>query len=481
MKKLYFSSAFAIIAIIACAQQLPNAGFEEGWSDCIPWTFYQNEENFGQQSQVVSGINPSGWTISNVSGMASCYDGVAMGLGATVVGDSIPGYESNYAVKLTNNPNPFMATQIVPAYLTLGTTWSTANPAFDFMSGDIAIKNADGGSFGGLDFDKRPAGIEFMYKRNPAESNPSEHATVVAYLWKGHWTQKDVPAIIYMGGEPYCTDMVDRDRCVLGMNLEGLQGGEVTKTDDAELIAVINSEITEVSDEWLKFSAKFDYKSDAVPEYINIIFSAGNYFADADKVVEGNTLEVDDVKLVYDEKPAPEADNYLGKLTIDMAGTPLTPEPVDAEINLVYYDNSTCTMTLPNFSLDLGGGAMPLGDIVVPDVIYTVSGNVAFFEGAVSGMQLMEGAIVADVNVAGSINSVGEASFIINVLWEGIPILVNFTGEGKPGPGTSAVSVNMTEDAAAEFFNLNGVRVSNPSNGIFIKRQGNQVSKVFVK
>lgn len=481
MKKFYFSAAVATLAVSALAQQLPNAGFEESWNDCIPWTFYQNEENFGQLSQVISGINPSGWVISNVSGMASCYDGEAMGLGATVVGDSVQGYNSNYAVKLTNNPNPFMATQIVPAYITLGTTWSTANPAFDFMSGGIAIKNADGGSFGGMAFDKRPTGIEFMYKRNPAESNPSENATVVAYLWKGHWTQKDVPAIIYMAGEPYCTDMVDRDRCVLGMNLEGLQGGEVSKTDDAELIAVINSEITEITDEWLKFSAKFDYKSDATPEYINIIFAAGNYFANADQVVEGNTLEVDDVKLIYDEQPVAEVDKYPGKLTIEMAGAPLTPVPVDAEINLVYYDNWTCTMTLPNFSLDLGAGAMPLGDIVVPDVTYTSDGVVTEYVGEVKGMSLMGGAIVADVNVIGTINSVGEASFIINVLWEGIPIVVNFSGKGKPGQGTSAVSVNMTDDSATEYFNLNGMRVINPSNGIFIRRQGNKVSKVFVK
>lgn len=36
-------------------------------------------------------------------------------------------------------------------------------------------------------------------------------------------------------------------------------------------------------------------------------------------------------------------------------------------------------------------------------------------------------------------------------------------------------------DAPVEYFNLQGVRVSEPSNGLFIRRQGNTVSKVIVK
>lgn len=36
-------------------------------------------------------------------------------------------------------------------------------------------------------------------------------------------------------------------------------------------------------------------------------------------------------------------------------------------------------------------------------------------------------------------------------------------------------------NAPVEFFNLNGMKVSNPENGIFIRRQGNNVSKVLVK
>ena len=142
----------------------------------------------------------------------------------------------------------------------------------------MVINNSDGGSFGGIEFNGRPTGIEFMYKRSRGEDKPAEKSTVVAYLWKGHWTQKDVPAVVYMAGEPVCADMTDRDRCILGMDMTGCQGGEVSKSDDAELIAVINAEITEDASEWTKFSATFDYKSDATPEMINIIIAAGDYF-----------------------------------------------------------------------------------------------------------------------------------------------------------------------------------------------------------
>lgn len=46
---------------------------------------------------------------------------------------------------------------------------------------------------------------------------------------------------------------------------------------------------------------------------------------------------------------------------------------------------------------------------------------------------------------------------------------------------TSVNSVGIDNNAPAEYFNLNGVRVANPSNGIFICKQGADVKKVIVK
>ena len=37
------------------------------------------------------------------------------------------------------------------------------------------------------------------------------------------------------------------------------------------------------------------------------------------------------------------------------------------------------------------------------------------------------------------------------------------------------------ENIPVEYFNLQGIRVANPENGLYIRRQGNKVSKVLVK
>jgi hypothetical protein len=50
--------------------------------------------------------------------------------------------------------------------------------------------------------------------------------------------------------------------------------------------------------------------------------------------------------------------------------------------------------------------------------------------------------------------------------------------------GTDASGIETTiadENAPAEYFNLQGVRVANPAKGIYVKRQGNKATKVLVK
>lgn len=264
--------ALVATSFTAQAQQLPNANFNGKWVDCIPFIG-------SNETGKVQGTQPEGWVISNVNGY--------QGLGATIVGSQLTENE-NLAVALKNTPNPFMASQIVPAYMSLGTTWNTSK-------GMIAITNKDGGSFGGMKFTHRPDAIQFKYKRTAAE--PSVPATVVAYMWKGEWQQADVPVTIALSGEPKKGTMINRDRSILGM--ESAEGGAVTKSEDALCIAQIQEKLSEITEEWKEMTIPFNYADkNAVPTHINVIFAANDYF-DASTVKKDNTLSIDDVTFVY--------------------------------------------------------------------------------------------------------------------------------------------------------------------------------------
>ena len=83
---------------------------------------------------------------------------------------------------------------------------------------------------------------------------------------------------------------------------------------------------------------------------------------------------------------------------------------------------------------------------------------------------------------AAGINASASESWMLNAGKYDIRLnLANMTVEvGKLG-SLAVEGVTDNSQAPVEFFNLQGVRVLEPSNGIFIRRQGNSVSKVYVK
>ena len=48
------------------------------------------------------------------------------------------------------------------------------------------------------------------------------------------------------------------------------------------------------------------------------------------------------------------------------------------------------------------------------------------------------------------------------------------------GAGVQGVAID-DANAPVEYFNLQGVRVSNPENGLYIRRQGNKVEKIIIR
>ena len=255
--------------------------FSGDWETCIPWDSKGNTES--------SGTQPKGWHISNVHTL----------LGAVVAGEKAEGSNgTTVAVKLTNQD---LSGQKIPAYMSLGTPWATAETKF------TKVRNADGGTFGGLEFTYRPDAISFDYQRN--NSKGKENATAIAYLWKGTWTQTNVPgntavslnAIQGYGTATKCT-MTNRDRNILGNETSATLGDKPAKpSKDAKLIAKLEQPISEsTKGTWKSMTIPFTYNDKtAVPEYINVIFAANDYFGDRNGIVAGNSLTIDNVKLVY--------------------------------------------------------------------------------------------------------------------------------------------------------------------------------------
>lgn len=311
MKKLLTCIACLAGALMAQAQQV-NGGFDETWVDCVPWDSKGNTKTKGSQ--------PVGWTISNVIGMN--------GTGATQVGMQVTGYaETGYAVQLTNTANPFSSSQIVPAYMTLGTSWATAKAS---ITGSVSAK--DGGTFGGVAFTHQPDALRFYYKRSHA-SGSTERASVVAYLWKGTYTQASVPGNTSMV-TPTKVTMTDRDRNILGKTTA--QGGTVTKTDDAACLATIEHYIEGDASDWTECLVPFTYQDgynvNNKPEKLNIILAANDYFNTT--VVEGNSLTVDNVSLVYYSD--------LSKVMFNGAEVPVA---ADMDLSAFVYDENKLALT----------------------------------------------------------------------------------------------------------------------------------------
>lgn len=372
MKKILLLSALAGgIATGAQAQQLPNGNFDDAWVDCIPYIG-------ANQTAKTQSIQPKGWIISNVNGYK--------GLGATIVGKQSNENEG-FAVTLENTPNPFMPSQIVPAYISLGTTWNTSKGMF-------TITNKDGGSFGGIQFTYRPDAIQFRYKRTAAD--PKIPATVIAYMWKGEWQQADVPVSIELNGEPTKETMINRDRSVLG--LKYTEGGTVTKSKDALCIAKLEEKLSEVTEAWKEMTIPFTYDDlNAVPTQLNVIFAANDYF-DATTVKQGNTLSIDDVKFVYysqlsalsiNGNPIEDFDKNTYAYEVNGNYTEgcitATSDGKGASVSTTYDEASrTATITVEGEDININSGnkhvyTVKFIEVVKPDytenLVITINGN----------------------------------------------------------------------------------------------------------
>lgn len=339
MKKNYALLLLSVAALTANAQQI-NGDFDAAWEKCVPWDSKGNT--------IPEGVQPQGWHMANV---------VLAGKVGEKITRSAEDESANYAVKVKNIYNSAVK-QNIPGYFTLGTPWATAETR------NLSVRNSDGGTFGGKEFTYHPDAISFEYQRDNSNGT-DEPATVLAYLWNGTWTQKDVPGNTALGalkwwGNATRVDMENRERNVLGMS-KTATGGDVTKTEGATLVATIDHAITESTEgEWKTDTIPFVYKKGcetAGVENINVIFSSANYFGPQSDIKAGNSLTVDNVKLIYyhglsslkptdnygydvDINFSPDTYNYTVESTYDPDWTTVgyTKKGVGATVETAYDD-----------------------------------------------------------------------------------------------------------------------------------------------
>lgn len=288
MKKQLLTLALLAVTGTAGAQQLPNGSFDEGkWVDCVPFTN-------GASSKKVGKCPPS-WTIAHVAGAVNFFNA-----GWKAVGEQDNAGNTGTAVKIYNTTTT--GNNPVPGYITLGTTWNTAQ--------DMGVNAKDGGSFGGISFKYKPDALEFYFKRSITGANT--RSSFIAYLWNGTVTQNNVPVTSPSTGSPKTYNMPNRDIFVLRKDdLTASCQGDKNPTNPTHLIASLEEYTTETTDAWTKKTYEFKYNDTykaETPEFINVIFAASDYF-NSSNVTDGVSLSIDDVKLIYYK--------HLKSLTID--------------------------------------------------------------------------------------------------------------------------------------------------------------------
>ena len=181
------------------------------------------------------------------------------------------------------------------------------------------------------------------------------------------------------------------------------------------------------------------------------------------------------------EVVAGEVTEYPGYLNVTILDTETGESMPVAEnesntITITEYADGTCDFLLPNFALS--AMELELGDILVEGATVTKNEEgVATYNGFVKDMPLLGGELIADVTLGGTITADGVVDMKIDVLWDGVPIVCTFTSTEVSG----IENVVVAEQGAVEYYNLQGVKVANPENGVFIRVQGGKATKVLIK
>ena len=121
---------------------------------------------------------------------------------------------------------------------------------------------------------------------------------------------------------------------------------------------------------------------------------------------------------------------YDGELTVDLAGTNLTPTPLPQRIFIKTDTNheGKVELSLRNFSFTVNGEAIPIGDIIVNDVTLSGDANQVTLEEKTVTLNKPQLGGDLPTTISGNV-AAGKANLTIEVVWNNMPILVTYNGE----------------------------------------------------
>ena len=312
-KKIYLLGlCVAASATVANAQQLPNVGFVDWKGDAgcgnTLGLYLQRAGNilqgytytFTNEELQRPGDEPSNWNGSSVNQKARSFVGT-MPASKVLITSSTEGSDN----KVAKLQNLFVGLGSIganaPGFLTLGTPWVFADQNTDIC---------DGGTYGGVEFEYRPDAIAGKFKRaDQNEKGEAVEATgelshIIAYLWSGTSSSKIGQKDSSTGlpdtsvDEDYSKvvnllDCNDVDKALLGKGNAGDVSG------DFKLISSCDRAFSTTDGDWLEIIVPLEYNDfESVPEKMNVIISAGDYWTRGN-LKTNTTLLVDDVDFVY--------------------------------------------------------------------------------------------------------------------------------------------------------------------------------------
>lgn len=467
---------------VASAQQLPNVGFKS-WKSEMGQTYYMGLSNGYQYRPSQNGVTePAGWNGSNVKQLIA--------YGYFVGKEEVePG---NVAVQLKNDFVGFGSFgDNAPGFITFATPWVYASTNTEICDGGAfggveftykpdAIKGkfkyAEGdapeisrviaylwnGTFTSTIGSTDGTTKETQNDVDRAIMRPQNAGTVsgdgklvtscdyeITSTKDGGWEEILIPLKYVEGaGEP--TKMNVIISAADYWTRSNIQAGTTLSADDVDFVYYSTLTSLEVGGVAVPDFAADKYAYDmgivtALPTAESISAVAKSPRANVEVTVDeaawqvrvavtnqgGKDLDGKTSHTYTLQYEKPETTEYAGYLNIDMEGLGALTYNADATVRIVDYKDGTCDFILPNFTLNLGGSQLPLGDIAVPEATMTEDASgVKTFEGMVPEMSLV-GGITARVELNGTIDAEGKANFDVDVAWingdEEIPIAVTFT------------------------------------------------------